>query len=371
MAECTWTSHLKSIAVTGSHTFIIDNFLSKVRNVIDSSQTERFTSASFLAQSSQEDFDAKLQVVVKVELLAKSNYVRVVVFALLPECPLQVPSPPKVGREFQDYARDYQTNAPEPVIPVTSQFNFLDEQYNVIYKSKPLHGYYNGHGVPIDSFLSVSAHQVLEEPSQYLRSDHSLAIQCSIELNCGTDLAMESTAPINPDLKLSVRLTPEKYPDMYLVSGKTRLPCHKHMLAACSNVFDVMFTHDSSEKETNEVIITDVQLKTLEKLLEFVYTDEIKDFEGLAHSLVYVADKYNMANLKTLAMNAAVRNLDTNNVSDYFALGELVQSEYLVQRASDFAFKNATKVMKSDGWKALSHESLRKLFVSISKSRLA
>lgn len=193
----------------------------------------------------------------------------------------------------------------------------------------------------------------------------SLAICCWVQLDCGTELVKESPVSVDPQFQLSERLTPEKYPDLYLVSGETWLPCHKHMLAACSNVFDAMFSHECNERKTNEVVITDVEPNVLVKLLEFVYTDRVDNFEGLAHPVIYAADKYNIANLEVLAVNEAVRELKVNNVSDYITLSEMVRSEHLLKRAYKFAHGNVAKVIETDGWKALSQESLRKFFEAI------
>lgn len=359
MADCTWFSHLKSVIARGSHTFVIEDFLSKLRRMQAGSETEVFFSATFLARSNENSVKLELQIAVNMGFNSQSNSVYVNAYPYLRECPSELLNVPQANRHDQEQAK--------PKIPVKSQFCLLDECYHVLQSYEPMVGCYNGIGYPVESFLPLNIKSLLNDATRLLHSDESLAIRCSVEVNCGTELEVESTVPLESKLTLNVRLTPEKYPDMYLVSGETRLPCHKHMLAGCSVVFDAMFSHDSNEKKTNEVIITDVEPNALVKLLEFVYTDGVEDFEDLAHSLIYAADKYNMVNLKTLAVNEAVRTLDVTNVSDYITLGELVQSEYLMQRSFQFAHNNIEEVKKTNGWKALSQESLGKLFETVTK----
>lgn len=254
-------------------------------------------------------------------------------------------------------------------IPFEVHFSLLDDCYEVLQNYKPMKGYYTGFGYPMNGLLRLQLPILLMETTRFLRSDESLAISCSVELDCGTVLEKESSVSVDPQIQLSKRLTPEKYPDMYLVSGKTRFPCHKHMLAACSDVFDAMFSHDSNERKTNRVIIRDLKPNALRKFIEFVYSDKIENFNGLAHHLIYAADKYNIVNLKVLAVNEAVQKLTVQNVCDFISLGEMVQSEYLLERAYKFAHNKIGEIKKTNGWKTLPQESLRKLFESVAKAR--
>ena len=45
------------------------------------------------------------------------------------------------------------------------------------------------------------------------------------------------------------------------------------------------------------VVIKDVQEKTMEKLLEFIYTGKIEDMDGQLEKLLYAADKYEIPDL--------------------------------------------------------------------------
>ncbi|TRY75733.1 hypothetical protein TCAL_09852 [Tigriopus californicus] len=140
------------------------------------------------------------------------------------------------------------------------------------------------------------------------------------------------------------------------------------MLAASSDVFMAMFLDGKhQESQTNEVRIDDVDPKTLEKLLEYLYHDNIEDLDGLAYELICAADKYNMANLKAFATNSALKNLSIENVLSFLCLGELVNSDFLTQRAMEFASDHIEEVIRSDEWQSLSRNIVDQLFAEAIK----
>ncbi|TRY75442.1 hypothetical protein TCAL_09509 [Tigriopus californicus] len=108
------------------------------------------------------------------------------------------------------------------------------------------------------------------------------------------------------------------------------------MLAACSEVFNAMFSHVDKETTFNEVIIEDVDLTALKIMLESVKTDDIKDYEGLAAKLILAADKYDMADLKTIAVNEAIRKFTVDNVCN--SLRYCIHTFYFCQTLAMFFY---------------------------------
>ena len=54
------------------------------------------------------------------------------------------------------------------------------------------------------------------------------------------------------------------------------------------------------EARTGTVEITDMDSKTLRKLLEFIYTGEVDGMEDVAEELLYAADKYEIMGLVSI-----------------------------------------------------------------------
>lgn len=195
-----------------------------------------------------------------------------------------------------------------------------------------------------------------QEVDLYVRPDGSVAIRCKITLNIGGRfLTKPSPNPNvllagNKVMPLDKRLKADSFPDVCLMSDGKRYPCHKHMLASCSNVFKAMFMTETTLSISNVVKIEDVEADVLEKLLEFVYSDRIETMEDMAIQLLYAADKYDMEDLKFLAGSKAVGELNCVNVCRYFIHGNLHHCDVLQSAALDFIENNFAKIRESADW---------------------
>ena len=58
-----------------------------------------------------------------------------------------------------------------------------------------------------------------------------------------------------------------------------------------------MLKAEMKESVTGMVLIQDVEEKTMEKLLEFIYSGKIEDTDGQLEMLLYAADKYEIPDL--------------------------------------------------------------------------
>ncbi|TRY75243.1 hypothetical protein TCAL_09496 [Tigriopus californicus] len=233
------------------------------------------------------------------------------------------------------------------------QFTILDDFEHPIKESEDNQMHSSGvRSWYVEKFLC------LDDPRTYLCESGALVLRSHLTLNLGDRIPKRSYKREDQSLDvskaLSQRLSRESYPDIYLVSQGLRFPCHKHMLASCSEVFEAMFSQEnSSEAISNEVKIEDIDPDTLEKVLDFVYKDKVVDFEGLAINLIYAAEKYNLENLKILAVQRAVQQINVMNVSEVLILGDRVQSNTLKEAAMDFILRNIQSVRSSAGWKEL------------------
>ena len=52
------------------------------------------------------------------------------------------------------------------------------------------------------------------------------------------------------------------------------------------------------EAQENRMLIKEFDAKTMEKMVEFIHSDEIKDFEGKEAELYKISDKYQIKSLK-------------------------------------------------------------------------
>ena len=62
-------------------------------------------------------------------------------------------------------------------------------------------------------------------------------------------------------------------------------------------MFERMLKTDMVEAQTGEVVTQDIEEKTMEKLLEFIYTGEIDNMDDQLEMLLYAADYYEIQGL--------------------------------------------------------------------------
>ena len=68
------------------------------------------------------------------------------------------------------------------------------------------------------------------------------------------------------------------------------------MISFSSDVFENMFESDMEEARQKKVEIRDIKAKTMEKLLEFMYTKILPE-QAFLPELIFAADKYNVRDL--------------------------------------------------------------------------
>jgi len=123
--------------------------------------------------------------------------------------------------------------------------------------------------------------------------------------------------------------------------------CHKVFLSLRSSVFSTYFLNDSLEKKENRVVITDLSAQTVEAMLNFIYTDQVKT-EQITPELLRAADKYDLQRLKTICEKDLVQKMDLNNVVQFWMVAHLHQAKHLEGVAVKVIVRN-WRTIKEDG----------------------
>ncbi|XP_033230657.1 speckle-type POZ protein-like isoform X3 [Belonocnema kinseyi] len=117
---------------------------------------------------------------------------------------------------------------------------------------------------------------------------------------------------------------------------------HKVVLAARSPVFQSMFEHEMKESLENQVEITDFKPEIVEKMLRYIYTDNIEDLnEADAQKLLAIANKYALKRLKIICMKEISKSV--NNVSEAleaFSIADQYNVEEFEERVVQFMKDN-------------------------------
>ncbi|XP_057318255.1 speckle-type POZ protein B-like [Microplitis mediator] len=141
--------------------------------------------------------------------------------------------------------------------------------------------------------------------------------------------------------------------DVILVVGNEKFNAHKIILSARSPVFSAMFTHKMKENRDNEVAIPDIEPEIVNKLLEFIYTDEINDLDMDAASLLDAADKYQLLKLKSLCEESLSKSASIDNAIELMILADLHNANQLFERVLELVIKNIEDVINTPEYKIL------------------
>ncbi|GFY70126.1 TD and POZ domain-containing protein 2 [Trichonephila inaurata madagascariensis] len=118
--------------------------------------------------------------------------------------------------------------------------------------------------------------------------------------------------------------------DTKLKTKTESFPAHKSILSARSPVFKAMFTNDMREKNSECVIIEDLDDDTVQRMLLYIYTATVPDLQwDSACNLYAAADKYEILSLKCECSSFLKDNISQDNWCDFLILADLHQDENL------------------------------------------
>ena len=130
---------------------------------------------------------------------------------------------------------------------------------------------------------------------------------------------------------------------------KHEIPAHKAVLAARSDYFNAMFKPGGMRESKKEVIeITNHSSATFLRLLEFVYTNTVRDLDKIESanliSLLMLSNEYLLEDLRVLCEQTAARCLDMNNITALITLSAKHNAEALRKACLKFVQENNEEI---------------------------
>ena len=119
---------------------------------------------------------------------------------------------------------------------------------------------------------------------------------------------------------------------------------HKAMLAVRSEYFRAMFKSDGMiESKKNKIEVKDYSKATFSRMLEFIYTNTILDFEetssGDVKELLMLADEYILGDLREYCEIRAQQCLNRDSIGEFYLLSVTHNAEVLQKSCKDFVQK--------------------------------
>ncbi|KAJ8675454.1 hypothetical protein QAD02_011240 [Eretmocerus hayati] len=160
--------------------------------------------------------------------------------------------------------------------------------------------------------------------------------------------------------------------DVTLVVGKREFPAHKLVLSTRSPVFRAMFGSNMLESVLNRVNIDDVSHDVMNKLLSYLYTDQVPFIFQSLKGLYAVAEKYQLDGLKLLCSEAIIENLNESNIIEYLILADFYGANELKGQILNFLAKHSAwipNLIDLDELNSKHADLLKEILITICKSK--
>jgi hypothetical protein len=159
-----------------------------------------------------------------------------------------------------------------------------------------------------------------------------MAFKCSFEivLKVPNDLNSPHTA-------ISKLFSEGEFTDVEIICGNQTFKCHKLILALYSNVFKAMlYTNKCTENTTGTVRVDDIDAKTMNTMIKYLYHNKITYEEATDLDLIVAANKYNIVDLVAKCEKIIFLTMSVTNIMDVLVVSKLLPTPDLFEKAKLF-----------------------------------
>jgi len=132
------------------------------------------------------------------------------------------------------------------------------------------------------------------------------------------------------------------YSDFRIICQEQVFPCHKAILSSRSLVFQRMLEHNMTEKRTGVLYVDDLDPRTVDNMLKYIYTGEIDTKEDIDKNrdelgqLFAASDRYDLVGLKDICKEVFENQKSHENALDLHGLDDV----------KEMAMKKIVKIRK-------------------------
>ena len=180
-----------------------------------------------------------------------------------------------------------------------------------------------------------------------------VVIMDPLEENVFLEEHMKLTFSIMNDLRKKKELC-----DVVLCVDELEIYAHKVVLASFSPYFYAMFTSDVVESRQNSITLKSMDARSVELLIEFAYTAQIKITEENVQYLLPVSCILQISPVKKACCDFLQSQLDPSNCIGIKDYAEIYGCVDLAKAAGKFIFRHFLEVSESEEFENLSKEQL-------------
>ncbi|XP_066272276.1 kelch-like protein 24a [Branchiostoma lanceolatum] len=147
------------------------------------------------------------------------------------------------------------------------------------------------------------------------------------------------------------------------VSGK-EIPCHRNVLAACSEYFRAMFCNGHRESKENKVAIHEVNPDVMQLLVDYAYTSQVTITEDNAGKILEGANFFRILPVRDACVTFISNNLSAKDCLQMMQVGNMLSCPDLEKNARSCALKEFTAISKTPEFLSLTKDQLITLISS-------
>ncbi|XP_008551647.1 speckle-type POZ protein-like [Microplitis demolitor] len=135
--------------------------------------------------------------------------------------------------------------------------------------------------------------------------------------------------------------------DITLQVGDEQFKAHRAILMMRSPVFCKWLTHQTKENMGDKFVLSNISSENCKLMLEFIYTDKVKDLGSNVENLLAVADDYQLKGLKETCEELLCDSITVENAARIMVLAHRHNAKQLFDYVIEFVAINITRVMKT------------------------
>lgn len=209
---------------------------------------------------------------------------------------------------------------------------------------------YSVHGWP----KFVARNEIFRKKSEIL-PDGTLTVSCLTNHFKSVVHSSSQTKPLDGIINLSRdfhSLFLSKQTSDVTIQVKSRLfRVHKLVLGTRSSVFSAMFKHNMKENSSGTVKISDCEPDAFHDFLTYIYAGTIEKLNSEnVTELCFLADKYDLSDLKALSLDFMKNNLNLDTVCSVMTMADQHNEKELKESAAELIRKNLKTIIPTQQW---------------------
>lgn len=141
-------------------------------------------------------------------------------------------------------------------------------------------------------------------------------------------------------------------PDAILISKNKEFKIHKNIFSARSDYFSAIFKHETTEKQSNRVLIKNkngdlYDDAVVQEMIRYIYTGTVKNLDLVAFELFKLAHMYNLPILLNICTEYLKNNISAENTVSLLKLSKEFDQKELKTKISNFFKRQHTFIVEA------------------------